>query len=140
MNLRTDSIKRLFAQELQRCCAERYQKIPSNEKLARDLCLSSQYALKVSRETIRKWLKGDTFPDLDCLLHLIDWLGLDMSNIFLDTCNASKARAKHSSIEQAHGLVVSDLGPEQIDSFIQFLASLKKSEVTKSSNSSSSAQ
>jgi len=137
MNNRIDSIKRLFAQELQRCCAERYQQMPSNEKLARDLCLSSQYSLKVSRETIRKWLKGDTFPDLDCILHLIDWLGLNMSNIFIDKRVAPQARKDQSYSNHPNDQVVVDLEPEQIDSFIQFLASLKKSAVVKKTNSSS---
>ena len=83
MNYQVSQVKVLFAKELQRCCSEKYHKFPSNEKLARDLCLTSKYRLKVSRETIRKWLKGDTFPDLDYLLHLIGWLELDMRNIFL---------------------------------------------------------
>jgi hypothetical protein len=43
----------------------------------------------VSREAVRKWLKGETFPDLDCLLHLIEWIKLDMSNIFLTPLNDS---------------------------------------------------
>jgi DNA-binding XRE family transcriptional regulator len=111
--------------------------MPSNEKLARDLCLSSQYSLKVSRETIRKWLKGDTFPDLDCILHLIDWLGLNMSNIFIDKRVAPQARKDQSYSNHPNDQVVVDLEPEQIDSFIQFLASLKKSAVVKKTNSSS---
>ena len=137
MNIRIYSIKKLFSEELRRCCAARYQTIPSNEKLARDLCLSSEYSLRVSRETVRKWLKGDTFPDLDCLLHLIDWLGLDMSNIFLDKSIASTARANQSHIDHPNAPVVADLDPEQIDSFIQLLGSLKKSAMMKKTNSES---
>ena len=140
MNIRIYSIKKLFSEELRRCCTARYQTIPSNEKLARDLCLSSQHSLKVSRETIRKWLKGDTFPDLDCLLHLIDWLGLDMSKIFLDTRIPSKALTNQPHIKPANDPVVADLDPEQIDSFIQFLGSLKKSDVLKKNISSYPAQ
>jgi len=82
MNTKVNSVKKLFAEELKRCCNERYHKFPSNEKIARDIFVSSQYSIKVSRETVRKWLKGETFPDLDCLLHLIEWIELDMSNIF----------------------------------------------------------
>lgn len=89
MNHQVRQVKAAFATELHRRCSEKYHKFPSNEKLARDLCLTSKDHLKVSRETIRKWLKGDTFPDLDCLLHLIEWLQLDMRNIFLNNENNS---------------------------------------------------
>jgi len=89
MNHQVRQVKAAFATELHRRCSEKYHKFPSNEKLARDLCLTSKHHLKVSRETIRKWLKGDTFPDLDCLLHLIEWLQLDMRNIFLNNENNS---------------------------------------------------
>ena len=89
MNHQVRQVKTAFAAELHRRCSEKYHKFPSNEKLARDLCLTSKHHLKVSRETIRKWLKGDTFPDLDCLMHLIEWLELDMRNIFLHNENNS---------------------------------------------------
>ena len=89
MNHQVRKVKTAFATELHRRCSEKYHKFPSNEKLARDLCLTSKQHLKVSRETIRKWLKGDTFPDLDCLLHLIEWLQLDVNNIFIVNKNNS---------------------------------------------------
>ena len=82
MNKRSLFIKKRFAEEIKRCCAERYSKIPSNAKLAKDFYYSTNYTLNVNRETVRKWLKGDAFPDLDYLIHLIDWLGLDMRNVF----------------------------------------------------------
>lgn len=82
MNKSSLFIKKRFAEEIKRCCAERYSKIPSNAKLAKDFYYSTNYTLNVNRETVRKWLKGDAFPDLDYLIHLIDWLGLDMRNVF----------------------------------------------------------
>ena len=134
MSIKTDQVKKLFAQELRRCCTEAYTKIPSHERLASDLWLSSKYSLRVSRETVRKWLKGDTFPDLDCLLHLIDWLGLDMSNIFLDSGVALKAREKQFQVDQPNAPEVAEINQEQIDTVIQFLAQLKKSESVKIKN------
>jgi hypothetical protein len=125
MNEQVRQTKMLFAKELRRCCAARYNKLPSNEKLARDLCGASKYHLKVSKETVRKWLKGDTFPDLDCLLYLIEWLELDMANIFLNTSAAPPAQMMHSNINNPNCEAVNDLGPIDIDSVIQFLTSLK---------------
>ena len=133
MNYQVSQLKILFAKELQRRCSEKYHKFPSNEKLARDFCLSSRYSLKVSRETIRKWLKGDTFPDLDYLLHLIDWIGLDMSNIFLDIRIGKQLITTQPNIKN-NSDSAGDLNPIEIDSVIKFFASLKKSEVMKQAN------
>lgn len=119
-------IKQLFANELHRCCSDRYFTFPSNEQLARDLYLSSKYSLKVSRETVRKWLKGETFPDLDHLAHLIDWLGLNMANVFVE---ATTKADPHSQIPHLKYLDISSINqitPEQIDSFVGLLNSLKK--------------
>ena len=112
MHYQVSQVKILFATELHRRCSEKYQKFPSNEKLARDLCLTSKYHLKVSRETIRKWLKGDTFPDLDCLLHLIEWLELDMRNIFL--CNKDNPDIPESLNTESNSLYSNDM-PMNLD-------------------------
>lgn len=82
MNKSSLRVKKRFSEEMKRCCAERYSKIPSNAKLAKDFYYSTNYTLNVNRETFRKWLKGEAFPDLDYLIHLINWLELDMNNIF----------------------------------------------------------
>ena len=112
MNHQVRQVKTAFATELHRRCSEKYHKFPSNEKLARDLCLTSKYHLKVSRETIRKWLKGDTFPDLDCLMHLIEWLQLDVRNIFLNNKNNSDI-TENFQIE-SNSLHLNDI-PAQLD-------------------------
>lgn len=125
------SVKQLFAKELHRCCAERYTSFPSNEQLARDLYLSSKYSLKVSRETIRKWLKAETFPDLDHLLHLIDWLGLNMSNVFVESDIKTDGRSNRSHLQYLDISSINQITPEQIDSFVGLLTSLKNSEYIK---------
>jgi len=127
MRYQVSQVKILFAKELRRCCTKKYKKLPSNEKLARDLCVASTYQLKVSKETVRKWLKGDTFPDLDCLLYLIEWLELDMANIFLNISAAPSAQMIHPNINNLNCEAVDDLSPIDIDSVIQFLILLKES-------------
>ena len=56
MNKSSLFVKKRFADEMKRCCAERYSKIPSNAKLAKDFYYSTNYSLNVNRETVRKWL------------------------------------------------------------------------------------
>jgi DNA-binding XRE family transcriptional regulator len=126
MTSETVLIKKLFAKELNRCCEERYQVFPSNEKLSRDLYFSSKYKLKVNRETIRKWLKGETFPDLDCLLHLIELLGLKMSNVFLTNTNESDGYVYSSTTSYFSDSLRRDVTSEQIDLVISFLHRIKK--------------
>jgi len=82
MTSNSELVKHRFANELIRCCGSHFKTIPSNEQFARDLYTSSKYQLKVSREAVRKWFKGETFPDLDYFLYLLEWLKLDISKIF----------------------------------------------------------
>lgn len=126
MNNKTEAIKNSFAKEFYRCCSERYPKFPSNEKLSRDLYVSSKYTLKISRETIRKWLKGETFPDLDCLLYLIDWLGLNMSNVFLNRSVEVMTKKNDLKLSGLSTNLSIDLTSEQIDLIVYTLNAIKK--------------
>ena len=125
-------VKHRFSQELRRCCGSHYQTIPSNEQFARDLYLSSKYVLKVSRETVRKWFKGDSFPDLDNLLHLIKWLGLDMTKVFVDELQLEKNNLASSRLQFLDISSIEQITPEQIDSFVSLLNSIKNTDLVKS--------
>jgi transcriptional regulator with XRE-family HTH domain len=125
-------VKHRFSQELRRCCGSHYQTIPSNEQFARDLYLSSKYVLKVSRETVRKWFKGDSFPDLDHLLHLIKWLGLDMTKVFVDELQLEKNKVAAPHLQFLDISSIEQITPEQIDSFVGLLNSIKNSDLVKS--------
>lgn len=125
-------VKHRFSQELRRCCGSHYQTVPSNEQFARDLYLSSKYVLKVSRETVRKWFRGDSFPDLDHLLHLIQWLGLDMTKVFVNELEFEKAKVAGSHLKFLDISSIEQITPEQIDSFVGLLNSIKNSDLVKS--------
>lgn len=78
----SELLKQLFALELREKLVLKYSNIPSAEKIARDIKVSSKSKLDPHCETVRKWLKGGTFPDLIHLAHLIEWLDLNMSRVF----------------------------------------------------------
>ena len=122
MTTKSTAIKKLFAAELRRCCSKRYQTVPSNEALANDFYQSACRDLKVSRETIRKWLKGDTFPDLDCLLHLIDWLELDMSKVFLTPAKGAEDQLIEANVQHVKHDTLTDLHTLEIDAVIKYLS------------------
>lgn len=124
-------VKHRFSIELRRCCGSHYKSTPSNEQFARDLYLSSKYVVKVSRETARKWFKGESFPDLDHLLHLISWLNLDMTKVFVDELLPDKSQPKASQSHSLDDESIKDMTPEQIQLFVQLFNSIKSSELGK---------
>lgn len=124
MNKDPSLVKIKFAEEMKRCCLKKYKVIPSNAKLSKDFYFATQYKLKVNQETFRLWLKGDSFPDLTSLLELIDWLGLNLNNIFEfdDNLNVqSKQKQNELDVESIKNLI-----EENIDNSINILKSLKK--------------
>lgn len=118
-------VKIRFSEEMKRCCIKKYKVIPSNAKLSKDFYVATKYKLKVNQETFRLWLKGETFPDLNSLLQLIEWLGLDLNNIF-DFNNISSGENKQEQNELDIKLV-NNINEKNIDLVINILSSIKKS-------------
>jgi hypothetical protein len=115
-------VKIKFSEEMKRCCIKKYKVIPSNAKLSKDFYVATQYKLKVNQETFRLWLKGDSFPDLNSLLQLIEWLGLNLNNIFDFNENLNMENKQNElDIKSIHNLT-----EENIDSVIDILSSFKK--------------
>ena len=117
-------VKIKFSEEMKRCCIKKYKVIPSNAKLSKDFYVATQYKLKVNQETFRLWLKGESFPDLNSLLQLIEWLGLNLTNIFDFNENLNmenKQKQNELDIES-----IKNLTEKNIDSVINILSSLKK--------------
>ena len=85
----------------------------------------------MSRETVRKWLKGETFPDLDHLLHLINWLGLNMANVFVEATAKVDGQLRTSHLKYLDISAINQITPQQIDSFVGLLNSLKNTELVK---------
>jgi hypothetical protein len=117
-------VKIKFSEEMKRCCIKKYKVIPSNAKLSKDFYTATQYKLKVNQETFRLWLKGDSFLDLNSLVQLIDWLGLNLNNIFHPNKKLNienKQKQYELDIKLMKNLI-----EKNIDSVINVLSSLKK--------------
>ena len=113
--------------ELVRCCGSHFKSFPSNEQFARDLCLSSKYSLKVSREAVRKWFKGEAFPDLDNFLYLIEWLQLDASKIFYQLESLNKLENISNTPEYSKINFEDKLTFKEIQLFLELVNEIKKS-------------
>ena len=119
-------VKKLFAKELEQRCKAYYASFPSNEQFARDMYRTSSYRLKVSRETVRKWLKGENFPDLEHLLHLIEWLQLDMSKVFsFKNNNITSKNLTEDDIQALSSDLFKKISPEQIELMVNILNLIK---------------
>ena len=118
-------IKINFSLELDRSIRSHFSKFPSNEYFSREFYRSSSYKLKVNRETVRKWLKSDSFPDLVYLLHLIDWLGLDMSKVFISGNAPNNNMDIQNNVIQNNSQAFLSISAEEIELFLKFLNNIK---------------
>ena len=123
MNNKSKSVRKQFAEEMRRCCLERYPTIPSYEKLSKDFYYSTNYTLNVNRETFRKWLKGESFPDLDHLLYLIEWLNLNLDNIFKLTIKKPSSNLNLCYFEKN---LINNLNQDSLDLLIYFINTMKE--------------
>ena len=78
---------------------------------------------------MRKWFKGDSFPDLDHLLHLIDWLGLDMTKVFMNSNMHRENKLEPTHLQFLDVSAANQITPEQIDAFVSLLNSIKDSDL-----------
>lgn len=57
----------------------KYGKVPSASRFANEFNLRAHGTKTITNETARKWLLGLTFPEIDKLIVLSDWLEIDLS-------------------------------------------------------------
>ncbi len=126
MTLNIGVVKRQFAQEFERALDATYRFRPSNEQLARDFVVFSKYSIKLNRETVRKWRNGTAFPDLEYLVRMIDWVGLDVSKVFQNENQKDVATASMNRLSQP--APKKQISVKQIDLLMQFLNELPRDE------------
>lgn len=78
-------IKENFPQVLKKRLLIKYGYIPSNSMFANHFNLKSLSHKTITRETARRWLSGESFPQLDNFYTLTSWLEFtenDLNTIF----------------------------------------------------------
>ena len=105
----SELLKKLFALELKEKLLLKYKNLPSAEKIARDIKTSSKSKHDPHCETVRKWLKGDTFPDLQNLVYLMDWLDLNMIRVFETFKNSHNIKKEKLSIKNYAFISIEDV-------------------------------
>lgn len=71
-----------FEDTLNDALMKRYKRRASSAQVARDFTSSSGGSTSISRETVRKWRNGISYPNPDQFLLLVEWLDPD-PNVFL---------------------------------------------------------
>lgn len=74
----------LFSQSLKELLTKKYGYLPSAAKFADAFNLRAHGTTTISRETARKWLRGEAIPELSRLRVLITWLGVQPA-VFFDS-------------------------------------------------------
>lgn len=77
MNANRKLASHLFASALRDALADGQRRLPSAAKFADAFNLRAHGTSTITRETARKWLKGEAMPEIGKMQVLIHWLNLD---------------------------------------------------------------
>ncbi len=77
MNSSRNLVNTLFAAALRDGLSSTFGRIPSAAKFADAFNLRAHGTSTITRETARKWLRGDAIPEIGKMRVLIHWLNLD---------------------------------------------------------------
>ena len=71
-----DKIRKKFSAHFKEQLKKRYKKVPSTNFIANEFNLRAHVSATVSREAVRKWLNGLSFPKSDKLSVMRKWLDI----------------------------------------------------------------
>jgi len=82
---RNEELRRVFRNALITGLITRYNKLPSAAFVAKEFNLRARDIEPISQESARKWLRGETIPEINKLFILQLWLNIDLNslNIYL---------------------------------------------------------
>jgi hypothetical protein len=93
MNANRKLASHLFASALRKALVDTDGRLPSAAKFADAFNLRAYGTSTITRETARKWLRGDAMPEIGKMQVLIHWLNLDpVSFLQLGTVDDNQAR------------------------------------------------
>ena len=73
-----DKLRKKFAAHFKEKLKVRYKKVPSTNFIANEFNLRAVDSSTVSREAVRKWLNGLSFPKSDKLTVMRKWLDIEI--------------------------------------------------------------
>tara|TARA_Y100000389_G_scaffold137103_1_gene134659 strand:- start:601 stop:837 length:237 start_codon:yes stop_codon:yes gene_type:complete len=73
-------LNKKFSEELKACLEKKYKKKIKNAEFATFYNL--QFDRSITSETARKWLLGESVPNVHTINDLANWLKMDLSELF----------------------------------------------------------
>ena len=71
----------IFSQALRIGLLAKFRHIPSSGFLAKEFNLRANNTNTITSETARRWLQGQVLPDIDKMISLSEWLGIDLNTL-----------------------------------------------------------
>lgn len=75
-------MKESFSHSLRKNLKILYGKIPSAEIVAQNFNLRAHGTTPVTQESVRRWIRGECLPKPEHLIALVQWLHLDLNEIY----------------------------------------------------------
>ena len=75
-------MKENFSHSLRERLKLQYGKLPSAEVIARNFNLRAHDTTPVTQESVRRWIRGESLPKPDHLIVLVQWLHLNLNEIY----------------------------------------------------------
>ena len=73
-------LNKKFSEELKACLEKKYKKKIKNAEFA--TFYNIQFDRSITSETARKWLLGESVPNVHTINDLANWLKMDLSELF----------------------------------------------------------
>lgn len=73
-------LNKKFSEELKACLEKKYKRKIKNAEFATFYNL--QFDRSITSETARKWLRGESVPNVHTINDLANWLKMDLSGLF----------------------------------------------------------
>ena len=73
-------LNKKFSEELKACLEKKYKKKIKNAEFATFYNL--QFDRSITSEAARKWLRGESVPNVHTINDLANWLEMDLSGLF----------------------------------------------------------
>jgi len=73
-------LNKKFSEELKACLEKKYKRKIKNAEFATFYNL--QFDRSITTETARKWLRGESVPNVHTINDLANWLEMDLSGLF----------------------------------------------------------
>ena len=127
----------LFAVHLNRMLTSQYGYMPSASKFADDFNLRAVGTKTISRETARKWIRGEAIPEISRLKVLINWLKLNPSTFLDEKLNQSaiitpigknKQRPTGADLQSQLVMIINELDEKSLQAL--FVAAWAMKEIT----------